>query len=123
MNDDKQDESLNAECSLCWKCKFGVCVKESETERIQHINMRGMGMPPGMMPPPQQGVEGFGLFEDAPFTEGDEVGGDEDGPELIEHTVEHERIKTICYWRPAGIENSPPILVSKVDQCNRFEEK
>lgn len=123
MNDDKQDDGLNAECSLCWKCKFGLCVKESETERIYHSNMRGFpGMPPGMMPPPpQQGVEGFGLFEDAPYTEGDD--DDEEGPELIEHTVEHERIKTICYWRPSGLQNSPPILVSKVDQCSRFEEK
>lgn len=115
MNDDQPDE-INAEQSLCWKCKHGLCVKESETERVYHANMRGM---PGM-PPPSGAEGGFGIFEEMSFQEG----GDEDeGEELIEHTIEHERIKTICYWRPAGVENSPPILVSKVQQCSRFEEK
>ena len=117
MNDEQSNE-LNAECSKCWKCKFGLTVKESETERVYHANMRGFpGGMPGM-PPPQDPLS-QSIFDDLPYQEGGDS-DDEDGPELIEHTVEHERIKTICYWRPAGVENSPPILVSKVDQCSRF---
>lgn len=46
-----------------------------------------------------------------------------DEPEIIEHTVELERVKTICYWRPEGIEHSPPIGVANIKQCNRFDER
>lgn len=111
MND--EENKLNAECSLCWKCRFGMCVKESETERVYHANMRGM------MPPSQQMEDGFNLFADASFDDNN----DEDDADLIEHTIEHERIKTICYWRPNGIENTPPIGVGMVHQCSRFEQK
>lgn len=111
MNDDKPQE-IDAQQSKCWICKHGLCVKESETERVYHANMRGM--------PPSPDGESFGIFEEMPFQEG---GNEDDSEEIIEHTIEHERIKTICYWRPTGIENSPPILVAKVQQCSRFEQR
>ena len=113
MNDDNTND-VNAEKSLCWKCQYGICVKESETERVYHANMRGLPGGGGI-----PGQEQFGIFDEMPFKDGD----NEEDPELIEHTIEHERIKTICFWKPEGTGASPPILVSKVDQCSRFEEK
>lgn len=118
MNEEQDPEStIDAETSLCWKCKHGICVKETEQERIYHANMRGLpgfGNLGGPQPP---GADQFGIFEEAPFRE-----QSDEEPELLEHTVEHERVKTICFWRPAGVQ-SPPILTANVQQCNRFEQQ
>lgn len=96
---------LNAEDSLCWKCKFGLCVREQETERVYHAGMRNMNSDDDFP----------NMFEEMTL---DEETGEQ---EFIEHIVEHQRIKTVCHWKPPGTENSPPILVCKVHQCNRFE--
>lgn len=103
------DESMNAQASMCWTCKHGLCIKESEQERL--YNFRGV---PGQQEPD---ANQFGLFGETPYGE-----DNEEAAELVEHTVENERIKTICFWRPEGM-NAPPILVANVLQCNRHEKR
>ena len=39
---------VNPRKSKCWTCKFGMCVGESELERVYHANMRGIGGPSPM---------------------------------------------------------------------------
>jgi len=105
------DKELNAECSLCWKCKFALCIQETEQERVYHA---------GMFPQqPPSGTNEFGMFDSMPFEESNE----EPEEELLEHIIEHERVKAVCFYKPAGVENSPPILVANVKQCNAFEKK
>lgn len=90
----------DASKSKCWGCKFGLCVQESELEYIYH-----------------NGIEGE-LEIDDPFNMEDIL----EKQEPLQHKIEHERIKAICYWRPEGINDTPPILVSHVSQCNRFKK-
>jgi hypothetical protein len=93
MNDEPK-----AEKSLCWTCKFGLCVQETERERFVH---------PGPQGEPDGDVFG------APFNE-------PEGLDIVEHTIVHERVKTVCFWKPEGVTQSPPILVAVVSKCNRF---
>jgi len=103
MNDN--NKGLDAKCSLCWKCKFGICIQEQEQEDAYLV---GDGQP-------RQRSE-FEAFE-TPYEE-----ENEESSELIQ-TVEHKRVKAICYWKPEQVEVSPPILVANVKQCSRFEQK
>lgn len=92
----EQEGELNATQALCWSCKYGICIQESERELVMPTNeeqpqdtdetWRGS--------PPQQGT----------------------GPIVIEH----DQIRTICFWRPEHIKDAPPIMVGNVKQCNRF---
>lgn len=84
----------NAEQSLCWHCQYGVCLRETETEKILH--------------PELENNEDFSVMGTIPENN------------IIEHTLNHERIKAICFWKPEHVESSPPILVGFVHQCNRF---
>lgn len=94
MNQEEED----AKKSLCWNCKFGICIRESEIEKMIH---------------PAMNEEPGDIFEQS----------QKDEMEMVEHTIEHKQIKTICYWRPENIQQSPPILMSKVEQCNRYENR
>jgi hypothetical protein len=98
MNDQKP---TTAKTSLCFHCKHGICVKETEVEKLYQPQK------------PVQEPDGdiFGQFKEQ----------SEDEESLIEHTIENDRVKAVCYWRPAGIE-SPPILMNQVSECNRFEK-
>lgn len=93
-----------AEQSKCWQCKFGLCVQEIEREHIFHA---------GQAPEDPFGVRQFGEATE------------EEGaiPDLIEHTLEHDRVRTLCFWRPEGVRFSPPILIAMVTKCSRFEQK
>ncbi len=104
MND--EPEELTAKSTLCWQCKYGMTIQEVEQEHVYHQNLKNLSEE-----------------DDFPLTTFDQ---DEDMPQehdIIEHTVQHQRIKTICYWRPEGVEHSPPIGVAFVKQCSRFEER
>ena len=94
------DQKPVAKDSLCWNCKFGVCIQETERERFVH---------PGMHAPEDP-------FAQPEFDE-------EAMPDIIEHVISHERVKTICFWKPEGVTQSPPIIVSFVNSCSRFEKK
>ena len=91
---------MNAENSICWNCKFGICIKETEQERIFHTGDEETLEDP------------YDIFNEQ-----------QKSPEVLETTIEHERTKTICFWKPEGVEDSPPILVAKVEQCNRFKKE
>jgi len=94
----EEPELPDAEKSMCWTCKFGICVRETEIEKMYH--------------PAPEGEKTSDVFD---FQE-------EPTPEIIEHIIEHKRVKTICYWRPDNIQQSPPILIGKVEQCNRYKK-
>ena len=94
-------EELNAEKSLCWQCKFGLCLQETEQERMYHPNIHGMLDGP---PPPQD-----------PFNM--EMGNEEEGSDIIEHIVSVNRVRAICYWK------EQPIPVANIKKCNRFEQQ
>jgi len=110
----EQEPQVDPKRSKCWQCRFGMTVHESELERVYHAGMSGMGLP---QPPSND----FDIFDGTPYQDAPPSPPEGEG-ELIEHTIEHERIKTICFWRPAGIE-APPIVVANVKDCSRFEEK
>ena len=118
MNDkSKKEGSLNARRSLCWKCKHGLCVLETEQERVVHTNMHLLDGPP------QPGIpddDPFGIKDQMPYKEPSEL---DEGGGLVEHTIEHSRVKTVCYWTPESVTESPPIGMCNVRQCSRFEEK
>lgn len=96
-------KKLNAKSSLCWTCKHGLCIQEQEEEKILSGVMTGM--------PEDNFMDPF----DASTDEEVSTNG------VVEQIIEHERIKTICFWRPEQIKDSPPVLAAKVSQCNRFE--
>ena len=100
MND--EPEELTVESTLCWRCKHGMTIHETEQEHVFHKG------------PSNEDPED--IFPMGGFDETEE-------PDLIQHTVELQRIKTICYWRPEGVEHSPPIGVAFVKKCSRFEER
>lgn len=108
MNNDNQ---LNARSSKCWTCKFGLCVRETDTERVYHAQMRNLDEQAEEHREPWELINEYEQEED-------EIEAD-----LIEHTVKQERIKTICYWRPEGIEDTPPIVTSQVQECNRYQRR
>lgn len=95
-NQDQDDDEHRAELSLCWTCRYGMCLQESELERVI--------TPPGV------------VQQENPF-------GDEDSDHIMGHLIEHERTKTICWWRPPGVENALPILAAFVKKCSRFDKK
>ena len=79
----------DARTSLCWNCKFGVCTKEIVIENR---------FQPGERENP---------FSESPPSE----------EEIVE--VKVENVKTVCFWRPQGVNEAPPILMSYVKDCNR----
>jgi hypothetical protein len=90
------NNELKAESSLCWTCKFGVCLKETEQERVSY---------------------------EAPDSPPEDIFSESQAPEVLDTIIEHERIRTVCFWRPENIKESPPISVSKIEQCNRFKKE
>jgi hypothetical protein len=98
---------INAKNSLCWTCKFGICVEETETERLFHENLREI----------LDDDESNSLNLDIAFGSSES----EQPPGLIEHTICHERVKAVCFWKPADLPSGPPILVANVRQCSRYE--
>jgi len=93
MKEDGNNEH-QAETSLCWRCRYGMCIQEAELEPIV-----------------------------APMSQEDPFGNEDSEPHLMGHLIEHERTKTVCFWRPPAVENALPILVAFVKKCNRFENK
>ena len=108
------NNKLDAKASLCWRCKYGITVQEQVTEQVytDPTNMRGIG---GDIPGREE-EEGF------PIDFGEQI-GEPDEPDIIEHTVEQKHVKTVCYWRPEGVEHSPPIGLSIITQCSRFKAR
>jgi len=100
----EQEPVLDAKRSLCWTCKHGMCVQETESQTMLHDPLPG--------PPPQK-PDIFTQFEE-PSTQ------DDNGP-LLEH-VTLRRIQAMCFWRPSNVSNAPPLRVSEITQCNRHEK-
>jgi len=94
------NDELKAEESKCWTCKFGICVKETEQERVSYES------------PNEKQEDTYDIFNESQQT-----------PEVIDTVIEHARVKTICFWRPENVKDSPPILVSKIEECNRFKKE
>lgn len=87
--------------SKCWTCKFGVCVQENDKETFVH---------PGVMEENDHNI----------FGEDDE---EHHHPKMEQHTVEKQSVKTVCFWRPEDITDSPPLLMAFVKQCNRYQKQ
>lgn len=104
----EEQEKPDATKSICWNCQHGMCVQETQRNHLIHGGMPNFGQPE------QDSMDGFNI---------DSFGGDEDeSSEIFEYVIEEETVKTICFWRPQGIEHAPPIAVAHVDKCNRFEK-
>lgn len=108
----ESDKEPGAEQSLCWNCKHGMCIRETHEEHLLNLG----GMMPGMGSPRPGGDDPFGIQGEMPFNQGEEGG-------IPGQIIEHEHIRAVCYWRPEGLQNVPPILLGVIQQCNRFEKK
>lgn len=97
------DKELNAKESICWKCKHGLCISETELRSIYG--------------PGEEKEKNIFITEDE---EEEEVSPEEDMQELI---IPSSKVRTICFWKPESIGVAPPIMLSLVNECNRFEEK
>ena len=87
-------KEMSVRASKCWTGQFGICSKETEQELV-HV-------------PVERTSDGYNdSYED-------------NEPEMMLDVIEHERVKAVCYWRPDGIEDSPPILMSFVKECSRY---
>lgn len=75
-------------------------MQETEIERVFH---------PGI---PPSNEDEFDIFEQSVADPG----------ETMEHVIEHERVKAICFWRPPGMD-APPIIMSNVHKCSRYTKK
>lgn len=90
------NNELKIEQSLCWRCKHGICIQESERELMLPM-----------------------MEEDRPQESWRDTSNEiNEGPTLIEHN----RIRAICFWKPDGIKESPPIIVGNIQKCSRFNE-
>lgn len=98
MNEENIDPA-DAHQSLCWTCQFGICVRETEIQRMIHPSM-GDGKPKDL------------------FDESEET----NDVEMVEHIIEHKRVKTVCYWKPDSVTRATPLLFGKVEQCNRYKK-
>lgn len=81
--------------SKCWTCQHGICVKESQVEKFLQ---------------PKDGHEQQFLDMD---------GNMEQQQDIIDIT--HTMVRAVCFWRPSGVENSPPMLFSEVEECSRYK--
>lgn len=97
------NDEPNAQQSLCWNCKHGMCIRETHQEHLLNFGMPGM--------PPRQDDDPFEM----PFNQ-------EDG-DALGHIVEHEHIRSVCFWRPDTIKDAPPILIGFIKECSQFEKK
>lgn len=101
---------VDAKKSLCWTCKHGLCLQETESQTMLHEPLPR---------PPQQSATAD-IFEQ--FEEKEKPEQEDDGGPIVEH-VTLRRIQAICFWLPANIQNTHPIRVSEVTQCNRHEKR
>lgn len=99
----ESNDEPRAEESLCWTCKHGMCIRETHQEHLL-----GLGMMRGMNP--AQGEDPFAI-------QGEQFNQDEP----VEHIVEHEHIRSVCFWRPVMIKDAPPLLIGFIKQCSKFE--
>lgn len=95
------EQELNAKESICWKCKHGLCISESELRSVYG-------------PGEEKAQNIFSSETD------EEPASEEDMQELI---IPSSKVRTICFWKPEFISVAPPIMLSLVNECNRFEEK
>lgn len=93
----------DAKRSLCWNCKHGICVKETTQEIV--------------LPPMMDGRHEHEVREEW------QEQSTEQSADMTPIAIEQDRVKAICFWRPAHIKDAPPILVANIQQCNRFEKK
>lgn len=112
MNESENDEP-RAEQSLCWTCEYGMCVRETHQEHLLQI---GRGLPPGT-----PGEDPFGIQGDMPFNNQDGEG------EPAEMFIEHDHVRSVCFWRPAWVKDAPPLLspllMGYIRQCSQFKKK
>lgn len=99
-----------ANVSLCWTCKFGMCIREQENQRVVA----------------EQPQFGDGLDEN-PFDmdAGEPYTDMPDDSAVMEERVQEltfERVNAICYWKPQG-ETGLPVRVAAVKECNQYEAK
>ena len=105
-----EEQSLpDAKKSLCWNCKYGMCLQETQRSHLMHGGM------PNFPQEQQENIDGFGMS-----SFGEE---EQEEPGLIEHIIEEEQVRAICFWRPEHIEHAPPVSVAYVDKCNQFKKK
>lgn len=98
----------DAKKSLCWTCKFGLCVQEKEQANLAYIDSE-------VGHTEDNDEYGLGI---------DNLLGDSspDPAELREHVVEHERVKTICFYRNDN-RDTPIVAMSHILKCNRYQNE
>lgn len=99
-------EPLDATKSLCWTCKWGLCVKQEEVADLHHV---------GEMDFEQGGLPGI----DALLSEENHHGH---GGGMHQH-ISATKICCICHYTPPGRNDiQPTIQISRISQCNRYEK-
>jgi hypothetical protein len=93
------EQELSAKESLCWTCKHGLCIRETELKSFYGS-------------PDQKEEEN--IFESAPKNEDEE--------EIQEVILPSTKLRTTCFWRPDSVENAPPIILSKIEECSRYSK-
>ncbi len=83
--------------SKCFSCKHGLCVRETLEEII-------------ITPSKDKNKEESW----SPYPE-------EQEDEIIERHVTHIQTKVLCFWKPPSVDESPPIVMSHITRCNRYE--
>ena len=90
-------DDLSAKKSKCWTCTYGICVQEMGHEHVFQ----------------PKGLPAFG----------NEFEGSSEPGEMEEKIVSVSAPKTVCFWKPVGVEMAPPIVMAFVGDCNRYNPK
>jgi hypothetical protein len=96
-------KKLDAEKSLCYTCKYGMCIQEEE---LQHIIPQIAELPNTRFVDEEEDMFGVGEEE---IIQGEHM-----------HFVA-KRVQAICYWRPYNVKDAPPVRVGEVSQCSRYD--
>lgn len=86
----------NEKKSLCFTCKFGLCVKQKD---ISHL------------------IPNITADEDEP-AEPWEDKGEQGG-----HTIKHDGTFAVCFWPVQILKQEIPVQVGLVEECNRYQEE
>lgn len=94
MDDEERD--VTPQESKCWTCKHGFCLQEKDIQSF---------FQPGL-------VDG-NPFENRP-----------DQPGMTEVTFPISKIRSICFWRPAHINQMvAPVVFNQIMECSRYEKQ
>lgn len=93
MNDEEEDD-LKVTDSKCNTCNHGMCLEDKDVQSFIAPTI----------------VEG-NAFTDKP-----------EEPGISETSFPVNKVRSLCFWHPAGSPTMAPIVFSVVSECNRYEK-